>query len=44
MGELNASSIYHLDDAKESHQVTVLFWLQLEEFQRDDGEHDLENA
>lgn len=44
MGELNTSSIYHLDDAKESHQVTVLFWLQLEEFQRYDGEHDLENA
>lgn len=44
MGELITSSIYHLDDAKESHQVTVLFWLQLKEFQRYDGEHDLENA
>lgn len=44
MSELNTSAIYHLDDAKKSHQVTILFRLQLEEFQSYDGEHHLENA
>lgn len=43
-GELNTSTLYHLNDAKESHQVAVLFRLQLEEFQSNDGEHHLEDA
>lgn len=44
LSELNTSAIYHLGDAKKSHQVTVLLRLQLEELQSYDGEHHLENT
>lgn len=41
---MNTSAVYHLDDAKEGHQIAVLFRLQIEELQSDDGEHHLENT